>query len=68
MSVQDTYCTYGLIMADTDNGRTTNNLRETPKLPNVPTYGQLSPAFSCTTLLEQGQGQKKKPGVAVLIP
>ena len=55
-------------MADTDNGRTTNNLRETPKLPNVPTYGQLSPAFSCTTLLEQGQGQKKKPGVAVLIP
>src|ERR1700722_19591795 len=28
-------------------------------MPNVPTYGQLNPAFSCTIFLEQGQGQKK---------
>jgi hypothetical protein len=58
-SVQDTYCTYGLIWPTQITAVQQIASEIPPKLPNVPTYGQLNPAFSCTIFLEQGQGQKK---------
>jgi hypothetical protein len=60
-SVQDTYCTYGLIWLTRRycNGPTTNGTRNTLKLPNVLTYGQPNPDLTCAIFLQQGQGQKK---------